>query len=33
MIVEGVPSNISCRGAVAFEKWEKQCDENYVFTC
>ena len=28
MIVESVPQNISCWGAVVFEKWVKQCHEN-----
>ena len=31
MIVESVPSNISCWGAVVFEKLVKQCHENTFF--
>ena len=28
MVVESFPENITCRGAVVFEKWVKQCHEN-----
>ena len=28
MIVENFPENITCRGAVVFEKWVKQCHGN-----